>query len=104
MRWMFVPFIRYFDLTGRSSRREYWMFFLLRLIALAALAIWFVTILIKIGKADAGPMVDEVAGSFSAGLTLFGIFILVTLIPSIAVEVRRFHDQDMSGLLVLLNL
>ena len=37
-------------------------------------------------------------------LTVFGIFMIVTIIPSIAVQVRRFHDQDMSGLLVLLNL
>jgi uncharacterized membrane protein YhaH (DUF805 family) len=28
---------------------------------------------------------------------------IATIIPSIAVQVRRFHDQDLSGLFVLLN-
>lgn len=32
------------------------------------------------------------------------IFVLAILIPSIAVQVRRFHDQDKSGWFVLLAL
>lgn len=31
------------------------------------------------------------------------IYFLILLIPSIAVQVRRFHDQDKSGWMVLLN-
>lgn len=34
---------------------------------------------------------------------LFGVFVLASLIPAIAVQVRRFHDQDRSGWFVLLN-
>ena len=30
------------------------------------------------------------------------IFLLAVIIPSIAVQVRRFHDQDKSGWMVLL--
>ena len=34
---------------------------------------------------------------------LIGLYSLFVLIPSIAVQVRRFHDQDKSGWFVLIN-
>ncbi|MDE2341689.1 MAG: DUF805 domain-containing protein, partial [Alphaproteobacteria bacterium] len=34
---------------------------------------------------------------------LFGILMLALIIPSIAVQVRRFHDQNRSGWFVLLG-
>lgn len=105
MRWVLMPMWRYFDFSGRSSRKEFWLFFLLQLIAVAALAIWIYSILVDIGKhGNTGHVIDDAAGPLGTGLSLFGIFVLATLIPSIAVQVRRLHDQDMSGLLVLLNL
>ncbi len=105
MHWMFMPLVRYFDFSGRSRRLEFWLFFLLHFVAVAALAIWIFGILASIGAAgDNGHVVEEVAGSLGPAMTVFGVFALVTFIPSIAVQVRRFHDQDMSGLLVLLNL
>jgi uncharacterized membrane protein YhaH (DUF805 family) len=105
MRWMFTPLWRYFDFSGRSRRLEFWLYFLLHFIAVAALAMWIFGILVAIGRAgDSGHVVSDAAGSLGPALTLFGIFMAATIIPSIAVQVRRFHDQDMSGLLVLLNL
>lgn len=99
-----MPMWRYFDFDGRSSRQEFWLFFLLQLIAVATLAIWIYSILVDIGRhGNTGHVIDDAAGPLGAGLSLFGIFVLATLIPSIAVQVRRLHDQDMSGLLVLLN-
>ena len=42
---------------------------------------------------------------FSGGfLILFVLFCLGMFVPSIAVQVRRLHDQDRSGWWVLLNL
>jgi uncharacterized membrane protein YhaH (DUF805 family) len=35
---------------------------------------------------------------------LFALFALASFIPTIAVQVRRFHDQDRSGWMVLLAL
>lgn len=102
MRWMLMPMWRYFDFSGRSCRKEFWLFFLLQFVALGALAVWIYRILVEIGRA--GHMIDGVADSVGTGLSLFGVFLLVTLVPSIAVQVRRLHDQDMSGILVLLNL
>jgi uncharacterized membrane protein YhaH (DUF805 family) len=105
MRWMLMPFRRYFDFSGRSCRKEFWSFFLLQFFALAALTFWIFRIFVAIGReGDTGHVVDDTAGHIDIGLTLFGIFLLATFIPSIAVQVRRFHDQDKSGLLVLLNL
>ena len=44
-------------------------------------------------------------GGFLAGpfMILFVVFWLAVIVPSIAVQVRRFHDQDKSGWFVLLN-
>jgi uncharacterized membrane protein YhaH (DUF805 family) len=36
-------------------------------------------------------------------IALFGLYALAIFIPSLAVQVRRFHDQDKSGWFVLLG-
>jgi len=78
---------------------------LLSFLALAAFAFWIFKILVEIGRqGDTGHVVGDAAGPLANGIALFGVFMLVTFIPSIAVQVRRFHDQDKSGLFVLLNL
>lgn len=105
MRWMFVPLLRYFDFSGRSRPLEFWMFWLLCAVAMAGFAIWGFEILATIGsRGESDHAINDAAGLFGPMLSAFGIFFLVTLIPSLAVQVRRFHDQDKSGLLVLLNL
>jgi uncharacterized membrane protein YhaH (DUF805 family) len=46
------------------------------------------------------------AGEDAAMLVLYGgigIWFLASFIPSLAVQVRRFHDQDLTGWLVLLG-
>ena len=99
-----MPLLRYFDFSGRSRRLEFWLFFLLHFVVAAALAIWLFGTLVAIGSAgDNGHVVDDAAASLGPALTVFGVFVVATIIPSIALQVRRFHDQDMSGLLVLLN-
>lgn len=92
MDWMILPYKRYFEFTGRSRRQEYWMFTLLQfLIILGIVAVAF---------AFSG------AGEDAAMLVLYGgigIWFLASFIPSLAVQVRRFHDQDLTGWLVLLG-
>ena len=65
----------------------------------------------------AGVILALALGSFEAGgndtsqapaatmlvLGLLGVFYLAMLIPMLAVTIRRFHDQDYSGWMVLLN-
>lgn len=94
MEWMLMPFKRYADFNGRSRRMEYWMFSLFILIVVFVLA-----------------LITGLLGAFSGGgdtigaifLVPAGLFVLATIIPSIAVTVRRFHDQDKSGWFYLLS-
>ena len=93
MDWMLLPFKRYAEFSGRSRRKEYWMFMLFNV--LVVLAIVSVGVgLILADKEDLGPLV------LAIGL---GGYVLATLIPTLAVQARRFHDQDKSGWLVLLQ-
>lgn len=104
MEWMILPFKRFFDFKGRSRRKEYWMYVLFVLIVYIVLM--FVDSALGLGgsatgRADLTGTSVGAAGALSGGwLTM--IFALVTLIPSIAVSVRRLHDTDRTGWWILL--
>ena len=91
MEWMLLPLRRYADFSGRSRRKEYWMFILGVIIAAIVASILD-------GVLGMSGMVGGIYGPIT--LLLF----LAVLIPGIAVQVRRFHDQDKSGWFVLLGL
>lgn len=99
MEWMLMPYRRYADFSGRSRRKEYWMFILFTVIVyLVCFGLLFAG---RFGQtmaegATPGPM-------FWLGAAVIGIFLLGSLIPVIAVQVRRFHDQDRSGWMVLIG-
>ena len=92
MEYMLLPLKRYADFSGRSGRKEYWMF-LLGYIVLTALIAILAGIAASLGSAG-------FSGTF---LVLFVLLALALLIPSLAVQVRRFHDQDKSGWFILLS-
>lgn len=95
LAWMILPLRRYIQFEGRSSRKEFWMFLLMTNLLAGALMI--------VAAGDS----DPIMGMGSLAKTMFGllaILILGAIIPFIAAEVRRFHDQDRSGWLALLNL
>jgi len=91
MDWMLMPLRRYTDFSGRSRRKEYWMFVLG--VIIVALVIGFVEGLLGI---------DGMVGGAYGPLSL--LLVLGVIIPGIAVQVRRFHDQGKSGWFVLLGL
>ena len=97
--WALLPLKRYADFSGRSRRKEYWFF---------ALLVFVVTMAIMLVSGLGGALLDPTsamaAGGFGLGLLVFLLISLALIIPSIAVQVRRFHDQDRSGWFVLLNL
>lgn len=95
MEYMLLPLRRYADFSGRSRRKEYWMFFLGYMLAAILLGI--------VGVILGGFPNGQASGGASVMVILFGLLILLLIIPSIAVQVRRFHDQDKSGWFVLLN-
>jgi uncharacterized membrane protein YhaH (DUF805 family) len=96
MEWMIMPLKRYADFSGRSRRKEYWMFVLLQMLLLIPLML--------IGFAMGGASEDP-ADPFGsvAVLIVLAVYFLVFFIPGLAVQVRRFHDQDKSGWFILLG-
>ena len=85
MEW-YLKVVRdnYANFKGRARRQEYWMFNLFHVIALMLFVFFDVVIF--------------------GDLVLTWLYMLATLVPSIAVTIRRFHDQDKSGWFVLLGL
>jgi uncharacterized membrane protein YhaH (DUF805 family) len=98
MPWMIVPLRRYAEFSGRSRRREYWMFVLLN-----ALIGLFVGLVFLIGYyADMSQ--TEMDSWLMPVVWLAGLYSLAAFIPGIAVTVRRLHDTDRSGWMILIGL
>ncbi|MES2043847.1 MAG: DUF805 domain-containing protein [Pseudomonadota bacterium] len=107
MRWIIMPWRRCFDFSGRSCRKEFWLFMLLQLLAYLWILLWIYSVFVRAGvAAEAGHpvLIDTMADDLGTPIGLVGVVLLTTLVPTIALEVRRFHDQDRPGALVLLNL
>ena len=84
-----LGFQRYVDFSGRSTRAEYWWWMLFTLTVTAALII-----------------ADTLTGNSSTfgwlGVLLETLFTLATIIPSLALGVRRLHDINRTGWWLLL--
>lgn len=102
MNW-YLTVVRdnYANFQGRARRKEYWMFMLVHII------IWLVLYLII---AIFSPSEEALLNGASLGFIpmlmsgLLLIYILATLVPTLAVTARRLHDTDRSGWWQLLNL
>ena len=99
---MFLPYKRYADFTGRSTRKEFWLFALFLLVV----SIFFLGLMLA-GGYDVGRSGSTNGESQAMGLMFYVgagglvLFWLGSFIPNLAVTVRRFHDRDMSGWWVL---
>ena len=76
--------------TGRASRSEYW---------------WMVAIQagVFLGSALTAAWTNSSATQTMAGLFLL-IFVMASIVPTVALSVRRMHDAGSSGFLYLINL
>jgi uncharacterized membrane protein YhaH (DUF805 family) len=83
MQWYLKVMQNYVGFQGRATRKEYWMFYLFNAIISGILL---------------GLM--EVSDIF---VIIAGIYALVTLLPSLAVSVRRLHDTGRSGWWMLIG-
>ncbi len=77
MKWFLQGFKKYAVFNGRARREEYWMFHLFSFLSVVAVL-----------------LIDMFIG---ASGYLYILYILVLIIPSIAVGVRRLHDVGKSG-------
>jgi uncharacterized membrane protein YhaH (DUF805 family) len=82
-------------ISGRATRSEYWFFFLFS----TAIELIIVLIGFSIAKAVGAPPESAATGAEA----LLFIYLVVTLLPSLAVSVRRLHDVGMSGWWLLLS-
>lgn len=109
MEWMLMPLKRYAEFSGRSRRKEYWMYILFIVIVSIVLSIVDGMLGLGGGASATSTSVDGASG-VGGGLgaathmgVLGGIFTLATFIPSLAVAIRRLHDTDRAGWWVLLG-
>lgn len=94
-------FSKYATFQGRASRSEYWWFFLFQaLLAVLFTAILFIAFFGTLAGYNRGFMPGRSGGIWVFLLVVGGLFLvsmLVLIVPSIAVAVRRLHDVDLSG-------
>lgn len=100
MELMFAPLKRYFDFSGRSRRKEFWLWVLFVWIVLFVLM--YLDSALGLGGTATGYAEGASVGFNMTGGWLTNLFALATIIPGIAVAVRRAHDQDKSGWFVLI--
>ena len=82
--WKLVVLERYAKFDGRAGREEFWLFVLANIVIYIALLI-----------------LAQISGIFIA---LYFLYWLATIVPSLAVAIRRLHDTDKSGWLLLVGL
>ncbi|WP_343315647.1 DUF805 domain-containing protein [Brucella sp. BE17] len=82
---------KYATFSGRASRSEYWWFSLFYTLVLAALFISGLVIRMIAGTGEAFSL------AYLIVMIPAAIFMLALIIPFIALQVRRFHDRNLSG-------
>ena len=95
-------FQKYSTFSGRASRAEYWWAVLANSVLWAVLGVGSLlagtagSTTYPDGTSDPGP-------GFYPFVAIFTVLLLGTIVPWLALGVRRLHDVDLSGLLILLN-
>jgi len=90
--WAKRPILeKYADFSGRAPRAEFWWYTL-------ALMVVFIVVAIIEGILGIHRMIGGMYGPISA------LLLLVTIVPSLAVGVRRLHDINRTGWWLLLPL
>lgn len=84
-KWFMICVMqKYADFNGRARRKEYWMFYLVYIIAVILLSV--------------------IDGLILSMPILTGIFSLGMIVPCLAAGVRRLHDVGKSGWFLLVSL
>ena len=89
-----------FTLRGRASRSEYWFFCLYLLILCFVLVTIMVFMDSNLQDDDSG-LVPNLMG---LSILLSGIALFIHIVPMFSVTLRRLHDGNMPGWLLLLSI
>ncbi|OWV84114.1 hypothetical protein ATY78_05220 [Rhizobium sp. R635] len=81
---------KYATFSGRASRSEYWWSYLAYCLVMIIFVLLFGGIVVAAGEAGA-------SSSLIAMVIIGGLLMLAAFLPAIAVQVRRFHDRNISG-------
>lgn len=92
--WLLRPWRHAFDFSGRSPRREYWLF------VAQTYALLFAAALAGGVTADLGVPPTGIGNAF---MIVAVLVMLAGIVPGLAVAVRRLHDQDKSGFALFLG-
>jgi len=87
--WYMMPWRKFAVFSGRARRREYWTFALVHFIP---------GMILTLGTLAGDRGVRELCTLVSA------VLVLATIVPNLAVSVRRLHDTGRSGWFLLVGL
>lgn len=96
-------FKKYATFTGRASRSEYWWWTLVSVVVSVVL-----NIIMSVGG-SAGATVTDSGATVPGPGAIVGVILLViwglaVIVPSLALVVRRLHDANFSGWMILIGL
>lgn len=94
MNWYLKVVSQYADFSGRARRKEFWLFTLVHLII-----IFLIVFLVFFASGD---VYEDTEPNYIL-ITILGLYLLGTIIPTIAVTVRRLHDIGKSGAWYFIN-
>ncbi len=81
---------RFSDFQGRSTRKEFWLFYLFFIVGYIVLL--FIDLYLELF-------------SYEAEIGLFtGVFTFAMFIPALSVQIRRLHDIDRTGFWILISI
>jgi uncharacterized membrane protein YhaH (DUF805 family) len=93
-------FQKYATFTGRASRSEFWWWVLAN--AVIGSVLYVLMLVLGLSTADRpGQVIGPGGWPF---LILLMLWVLATIVPNIAITVRRLHDAGYSGWFYLFNL
>jgi uncharacterized membrane protein YhaH (DUF805 family) len=87
VNWYLIALKKYAVFGGRARRKEFWYFYLFTIVI--ATIFGFIDVLVGNWDEQSAP--------------LMGLYVLGTIIPAIAVAVRRLHDTGHKGCITVVN-
>jgi len=88
----------FLSFEGRIRRSHFWIGVVL--LSIVQWAVWAFTIS---GAMSAAVLAGNPGGAFSGVGLVGGLLLLALVWPSLAVQIKRWHDRDRTGWMVLIN-